>query len=60
MNKVQQSMQELPPEQRQALEMAYFEGMTHSEIAARTGAPLGTIKSRLRAAVEALRRVLNP
>ncbi len=58
--KVQQSMQELPAEQRQALEMAYFEGMTHSEIAARTGAPLGTIKSRLRAAVESLRRVLKP
>ncbi|MGH9788693.1 MAG: sigma-70 family RNA polymerase sigma factor [Candidatus Acidiferrales bacterium] len=60
MSKVQQSMQQLPPEQRQALEMAYFEGMTHSEIAARTGDPLGTIKSRLRAAVETLRRVLNP
>ena len=60
MTKVQQSMQQLPPEQRQALEMAYFEGMTHSEIAARTGDPLGTIKSRLRAAVETLRRVLNP
>jgi len=60
MTRVQQSMQQLPPEQRQALEMAYFEGMTHSEIAARTGEPLGTIKSRLRAAVETLRRVLNP
>ncbi len=60
MTKVQQSMQQLPPEQRQAMEMAYFEGMTHSEIAARTGEPLGTVKSRLRAAVETLRRVLNP
>ena len=49
----------MPAVQREALEMAYFEGLTHTEIAARTGEPLGTIKSRLRSALQELRRVLH-
>src|SRR5215831_12900907 len=49
----------LSSEQRAAVELAYFEGMTHSEIAARTGDPLGTVKTRLRAAMETLRQSLN-
>lgn len=49
----------LSSEQRAAVELAYFEGMTHSEIAARTGDPLGTVKTRLRAAMETLRQNLN-
>lgn len=60
MTKVKGALAQLSSEQRQALELAYFEGLTHSEIAARTGEPLGTVKTRLRAAVEALRRTLNP
>jgi len=50
----------LPREQRAAVELAYFEGMTHSEIAERTGDPLGTVKTRLRSAMETLKRTLQP
>jgi RNA polymerase sigma-70 factor (ECF subfamily) len=50
----------LPKEQREAIELAYFEGLTHSEIAARTGDPLGTVKTRLRSAVETLKNKLQP
>lgn len=46
----------MPPPQRSALEMAYFEGMSHSEIASKTGEPLGTIKTRIRAGLSALRK----
>jgi RNA polymerase sigma-70 factor, ECF subfamily len=46
----------LPPDQRKALEMAFFEGMTHTEIAGKTGEPLGTIKTRIRTGLLALRK----
>lgn len=49
----------LPAEQRQALELAYFQGMTQSEIAAKTGAPLGTVKTRVRTAMQSLRQILG-
>jgi RNA polymerase sigma-70 factor (ECF subfamily) len=57
--KVRASLHAMPDPQRKALEMAFFEGMTHTEIAAQTGEPLGTVKTRIRAALVALRRALN-
>jgi RNA polymerase sigma-70 factor (ECF subfamily) len=48
----------LPAEQRETLEMAYFRGMSQSEIAAATGQPLGTVKTRARLALRKLRDAL--
>ena len=59
-SRVRAALEKLQPAQRQALELAYFEGLTHTEIARRTGEPLGTVKTRLRAAVDFLKRALNP
>lgn len=58
--RVLRAMAELPDEQRQPLEMAFFEAMSHSEIAARLGQPLGTVKSRIRQAMARLRESLAP
>lgn len=55
---VRQSLASIPEEQRLILELAYFEGMTQSEIADYLALPLGTIKSRLRLGVEKLERLL--
>jgi len=59
LEKVRAVMGRLPDGQRLALECAYFEGMTHSEIAAKTGEPLGTVKTRIRSAMETLKQVLG-
>jgi RNA polymerase sigma-70 factor (ECF subfamily) len=58
MDKVRGVLHTMPHQQRSALEMAYFEGLTHSEIAEKTGEPLGTIKTRIRMGLLALRKVL--
>lgn len=57
--RVQEALAELPPSQRQAVELAYFEGLSQSEIATRTGEPLGTIKTRVRLGLEKLKRSLE-
>lgn len=54
------ALAELPTEQRQALELGYFGGLSQSEIAERTGQPLGTIKTRMRLAIQKLRERLSP
>jgi RNA polymerase sigma-70 factor (ECF subfamily) len=56
MEKVRRALAELPREQRKSLELAYFEGLSHTEIASRTGDPLGTVKTRIRQALIALRK----
>jgi RNA polymerase sigma-70 factor (ECF subfamily) len=56
MEKVRGVMKKLPEEQQRSVELAFFEGLSHSEIAARTGDPLGTVKTRIRAALISLRK----
>jgi RNA polymerase sigma-70 factor (ECF subfamily) len=56
MEKVRGVLGKLPEEQRKSLNMAFFEGLTHAEIAAKTGDPLGTVKTRIRSALTSLRK----
>lgn len=58
LGRIRAALQTMPPPQRSALEMAYFEGLTHVEIAEKTGEPLGTIKTRIRTGLVSLRKVL--
>lgn len=57
--RVRQAVAELPPEQQSILALAYFNGYSHSQIAAETGLPLGTVKTRLRLALQKLREQIN-
>jgi RNA polymerase sigma factor (sigma-70 family) len=57
--KLGQAIAKLPDKQRVLVERAYFEEMSHNEIAEATGLPLGTIKSRIRLALERLRHAMN-
>lgn len=59
LDKVRGAMKILPPEQKLSMELAYFEGLSHSEIAAKTGDPLGTVKTRIRSALLNLRKALK-
>lgn len=56
---LREAMALLSPEHKQTLFLAFFEGLSHSEIAARTGAPLGTVKSRIRIPLKTLRAKLK-
>ena len=58
MEKVLKVLGGMPATQRSAVEMAYFQGMTHAEIAEKTGEPLGTIKTRIRSALLMLRKAV--
>jgi RNA polymerase sigma-70 factor (ECF subfamily) len=56
---VRAALQSLPPAQRQVVELAYFGGLTQTEIADKTGVPLGTVKTRVRLAMRKLRDALE-
>ncbi len=57
-DRVRAALAALPEEQRRAIELAYFDGLIHHEIASRTEAPLGTINGRLRLGLQQLRGML--
>ena len=56
--RLREALEQLPAEQKQVIEMAYFQGMSQAEIAEATGAPLGTVKTRTRQAMLKLREAL--
>jgi len=56
---VRESLMRLPPEQRLVIELAYFQGWTHAEIAAGCQLPLGTVKARMRLGLVRLKRILE-
>lgn len=56
---LRQALASLPDEQLRLVRLAFFEGLSHAEVAARTGLPLGTVKSRIRLAFTRLRRALE-
>jgi RNA polymerase sigma-70 factor (ECF subfamily) len=59
MEKVRAVLKDMPQAQRSSLEMAYFEGYSHSEIAEKTGEPLGTVKTRIRNGLMLLRKAVE-
>ncbi len=59
LGKVRVVLETMPADQRQAVEMAFFEGHTHTEIAQQTGQPLGTVKTRIRSALITIRKALE-
>lgn len=57
--RIQKALANLPEDQRQAVALAYFQGMTHTEIADTLKVPLGTVKTRIRLAMQKLREMLR-
>jgi len=58
-DKVRSAMEHLPVEQKNVIELSYFRGLTQTEIATKTGQPLGTVKTRMRLALKKLRMALS-
>ena len=56
---IRAAMDELPEEQKNVVELSYFKGLTQTEIASKTGQPLGTVKTRMRLALKKLRSALS-
>ena len=56
---IQRALERLEPQERSLVELAYYDGLTHQQLAARTGLPLGTIKTRLRSSLGKLRHELH-
>jgi RNA polymerase sigma-70 factor (ECF subfamily) len=59
MEKVRVVLKGLPMEQQKSVELAFFEGLTHAEIAVKTGDPLGTVKTRIRSALTSVRKAIQ-
>jgi len=59
LDKIRSALAGMPVPQRSALEMAFFEGLTHTEISEKTGEHLGTVKTRIRAGLKALRKAFE-
>jgi RNA polymerase sigma-70 factor (ECF subfamily) len=59
MDKVCTVLGSLPADQQAPLELAYFQGLSHTEIAEKTGSPLGTVKTRIRAGLMTIRKAMN-
>lgn len=57
--KIRAAMEKLPDEQKNVVELSYFKGLTQTEIADKTGQPLGTVKTRMRLALKKLRKALS-
>lgn len=57
--RIREALKQLPPEQLQLVELAFFTELSHSQISEETGLPLGTVKSRIRLAFGRLRRILD-
>jgi RNA polymerase sigma-70 factor (ECF subfamily) len=56
---IRRALEQLPPAQRKTIELAYFGGYTHAEMAELMGVPLGTVKGRMRIGLQKLRRALD-
>lgn len=56
--RIKRALGQIPAEQRVVIELAYFEGLTHQEIAVKCGEPLGTVKTRVRLGMQKLRELL--
>ncbi len=59
-SRARQALEQLPHEQRHVIQLAFFSGLTHEQIAAREKQPLGTVKTRIRLGMKRLRDILEP